>query len=131
VAFLLLFGRRIGNPPESERSTVLIATAIAYAEGFFAGDTLPRRRNNPGSLTRNGELIQFATEQEGWTALYRQIESMLSGSSKYYSPSMTLSEIALVYTGGDKPDAWAMIVASRLGISVYSVWQDIPALLEA
>lgn len=131
VALFLLFGRRIANPPESENSIALIADAIAHAEGFFAGDTLPRRRNNPGSITRDGELIQYPTEQDGWNALYRQIESILYGWSSYYSPGMTISEVARVYTGGDKPEAWANIVASRLGVSVTEIWTNLPSLLEA
>ena len=131
VALLLLFGRRIANPPESENAIALIADAIAHAEGFFAGNTLPRRKNNPGSITRDGQLIQYPTEQDGWNALYRQIESMLYGWSSYYSPDMTILQVAHVYTGEDKPEAWANIVASRLGVSVNDVWNNLPSLLEA
>lgn len=133
IAALLILGRKIANPPESEAYFVFviqpIAQAIARAEGYYVSGSLPARRNNPGSLTRDGVLRQFDSAEDGWQALYRQIESMLSGSSMYYSLDMSLTEIAQVYTGGDKPDAWASIVSSRLGISPSIRWGDVPSWL--
>jgi len=127
---LLLIGRT-ANPPGSQQYVFLIAEAIAKAEGFYAGDTLPKRRNNPGSITSGGSLIQFETEQAGWNALYNQIESMISGQSSYYDTGMSILDVAKVYTGGDKSDAWANIVASRLGVSIYDKFSELPQLLEA
>jgi hypothetical protein len=64
-----------------------------------------------------GTITQFPTPEEGWNALYRQVEGMLSGTSLVYSPGMSLYEAAQVYTGGDNPEAWANIVAGRLGVT--------------
>lgn len=100
-------------------SILRLARAIARAEGFYVAGSLPQRMNNPGSITdpATGKLRQYPSVEAGWNALYRQIEAMASGRSAYYSPDMTLREIALVYTGNDKPDAWARIVAESLGVS--------------
>ena len=103
-----------------------IAMAIARAEGFFSGPTaLPVRANNPGNLklgdagrgTIGGKTI-FATIEDGWNALYRQIRLMLTGASKYYSPEMTIAQVAAIYTGGDNALAWAKNVAVSLGVSI-------------
>jgi len=42
---------------------------------------------------------------------------MLAGTSMWYKPSMTIREVAKIYTGGDKPDAWASIVAKQLKVT--------------
>jgi hypothetical protein len=95
-----------------------IAYAIAVAEGFFVAGSLPQRRNNPGSLKgSDGQLRTFSTVEEGWTALKRQIRLILSDASRYYKSTMSVWEIAAIWTGGDKPEAWAGIVAGRLGIA--------------
>jgi hypothetical protein len=95
-----------------------IAEAIATAEGYYVPGSLPQRLNNPGSLKgADGALLTFATPQDGWQALYHQVELILSGGSKWYRPDMTINEIAQIYTGGDKPDAWARIVSWKLGVT--------------
>jgi hypothetical protein len=101
-----------------------LAQAIAKAEGFFSPGSLPNRTNNPGDLklgdkglgTVAGKTV-FASPEEGFQALERQINLILTGRSDYYSPDMTIREIAQVYTGGDNADAWANIVAGQLGVS--------------
>jgi len=93
-----------------------IAEAIATAEGYYLPSSLPARLNNPGSLKgSDGVLLRFETADEGWQALYRQVELMITGKSAYYRPTMTIQEIAQIYTGGDKPEPWARIVAAKLG----------------
>jgi len=101
--------------------TERIAGAIAKAEGFLVPGSLPQRANNPGNLKLGGETIGgktiFSTVQEGWQALYHQIDLMLSGQSRYYSPDMTIRQVAGIYTGHDNEEAWAKIVAGQLGVS--------------
>jgi len=99
------------------------ARAIAKAEGYYVPGSLPQRLNNPGSLKdpATGRLRQFPTPANGWAALLTQLRLVLTGRSRYYRPDMTLAEFARVYSGGDKPDAWARIVATELGVS-----QDTP-----
>jgi hypothetical protein len=106
-----------------------IAYAIARAEGFFVPGSLPARLNNPGSLKdpSTGQLRAFTTIEEGWAALKQQIVRMLNGTSAFYKPSMTIREVAAIYTGGDKPAAWANIVAQTLGVNPDTQLQDIVA----
>jgi hypothetical protein len=95
-----------------------IAAAIAKAEGYYVPGSLPNRLNNPGSIKGpDGQLIRFDTAEAGWAALYKQVSLILSGHSRWYRPDMSIAEIAAIYTGGDKPDAWARIVAGDLGVT--------------
>lgn len=94
-----------------------LAEAIAKAEGFYSGDTLPKRNNNPGALKdASGRIALFESLADGWQALYRQVELMLTGQSAFYNPDMTFLEVARLYTGNDKPEAWASIVSGELGL---------------
>jgi len=104
-----------------------IARAIARAEGYFVAGSLPNRLNNPGSLKdpNTGQLRAFPTVEEGWAALKQQVARMLEGTSRFYQPSMTIAQIAAIYTGGDKPDAWARIVAGELGVSPDTPLKDV------
>lgn len=66
-----------------EEKHSILADAIAHQEGWYVEDSLPRRNNNPGDLRHaNGEVHpdnqpdsvgSFATPEEGWAALERQL----------------------------------------------------------
>jgi len=109
-----------------------IARAIARAEGFYVGGSLPERANNPGNLkmgdvglgTIDGKTI-YPTLAAGWSALYRQINLMLTGASRYYRPEMTIQQIAAIYTGGDNALAWAGNVARSLGVTIETRFMDL------
>lgn len=106
-------------------ATEKIAQAIARAEGWYVPGSLPRRLNNPGSLKLDGDnLTRFGTVQQGWNALYHQVELMVTARSAHYHPGMTWREIARIYTGGDRPDAWAQNVAIALAVSPDSTLGD-------
>lgn len=100
------------------------AQGIAQAEGFGIAGAIPTVTNNPGDLeigdigngTNGGKTI-FATVAQGWTALYNQVALMFSGNSAYYSPSMTIAEVAATYTGNDNSSGWANTVAAAVGAS--------------
>lgn len=123
------FSRLPAGPPPPPRGTVeektqRMARAIATAEGYGPPQNLATRANNPGDLKRGDvglgtihDKTVFATPAEGWAALYRQIDLMRTGQSAYYNASMTFSQIARVYTGGDNSDAWAATVTRELGIT--------------
>lgn len=55
--------------------------AIARMEGFYAGDTIAKRQNNPGNLRSWGSnpvvngYAMFPTVDAGWTALRSQIRT--------------------------------------------------------
>ena len=102
-----------------------IADAIAFAEGYFAADSRPRRDNNPGDLERDptgkavgrdGPYVVYANPQDGMEALKRQVQLMFGGSH-IYKPSMAIVEVARHYTATD-PDLWARNVSSYLGVTV-------------
>jgi len=102
-----------------------IANAIAYAEGFNVPNSRAARNRNPGNLTASfgfpvewdGMFAIFQTLEDGWTALRMQVQMMRDGSSTYYDPTMSIEQIAQVYTATD-PSAWASNVAAQLGVSV-------------
>lgn len=116
---LLLIARQRGRQEPVVDKVVEIARAIARAEGGDKQGTLPWRLNNPGALKNpaTGELRNFPTIEDGYRALYRQIRLILDGRSSFYRPTMTIQEIAMIYTGNDRPDAWANIVSDELGVS--------------
>ena len=115
-----------GGEDMSSALSQKIAEAIATAEGYFhpSGTAIPQRANNPGNLklgdiglgTIGGKTI-YATIADGWAALERQIDLILTGQSRYYKPDMTILEVAQTYTGGDNAQAWANIVAEKLGVT--------------
>lgn len=119
-----------GNLPVTQAKIDLLAQAIATAEGFFNPNpaVVPRRAHNPGNLTKSfgfatfgtanseGVLI-FGSDDDGWSALKQQVSAMLSGTSRIYRTTMTLSEVAGTYTGGDNSGSWATNAAAVLGIS--------------
>lgn len=102
---------------------VAMSSGIAQAEGFFAGDTLPARRNNPGSIRLGGEtsdITQFDTVEEGWDALHEQVGRILTGNSRYYNVDMTFERVADIYTGRDNPEGWALTVSQAVGMQPYN-----------
>lgn len=102
------------------------AQAIAKAEGFYSTNpnVIPRKNHNPGDLKKSsvpsigsdaqGHLI-FATDVDGWTALYRQVQMIVDGTSQTMKITMTIAELAKKYAESSGP--WATIVARELGVS--------------
>jgi hypothetical protein len=98
----------------------LLASAIAKAEGFFVPGSFPARNHNPGDLIdpSTGVKRRFATDADGWDALYHQLDLIIVGSSKYYDLEMSLGAMAETWTGGDNPGSWARAVAQVMGVPV-------------
>ena len=95
-----------------------IAEAIAKAEGYGVPGAIPTVRNNPGDIKGpDGEIRWFATPEDGWNALYRQVTMMFTGESRYYRADMTIAEIARIYTGESTYMNWANNVARFLGVT--------------
>jgi len=116
----------------NDRVIAKIADAIAFAEGFQVPGSRPRRNNNPGDLERDltgkaigrdGSYVVYATVQDGWAALERQVRLMFGGS-RIYKPSMTIREVAKHYTATD-PNTWALNVAGHLGVTVSTKLQEV------
>jgi hypothetical protein len=104
-----------------------IAQAIAQKEGFYVSGSIAQRNNNPGNLRSWGSnpivsgYAKFATIQDGWNALYSQI-------NKNIGRGLTLNEFFAgkpgVYPGyspssdNNQPIAYAAFVGSQVGIPV-------------
>ncbi|MGH9770306.1 MAG: hypothetical protein ACRD4Q_01170 [Candidatus Acidiferrales bacterium] len=118
--------------PVTNSVTSALANAIARAEGFFSEGSIPSSANNPGDIeigdqgqgTIAGKTV-FGTLDAGWNALYNQINLMLTGRSSVYDPSMTINQVAQLYTGGDQASAWANNVASALGVTPDTTLSDL------
>jgi hypothetical protein len=102
------------------------SNAIATAEGFFVSGSRPQRNNNPGDLTvdttgtgvgKDGPFIVYGSVADGWAALNKQVQLILTDASNFYNSGMTLRDIASIYTTTDQT-SWAQTVANTLGISL-------------
>lgn len=117
---------------KEDRSKVIkkLADAIAYFEGFFLYKSLPRRLNNPGALVYVGQknsvrdesgFACFLTAEDGWNALYRQLDLILSGKTRYYLPDMTIQEFVDVWAS-TSPEIerinYARYIADKFGVEV-------------
>jgi hypothetical protein len=101
------------------------AVGIAFAEGFYVNGSRPQRNHNPGDLTvdtiglavgRDGPFVVYANDNDGWNALKEQVRKIVTNTSSIYNSDMTINDIAQKYTTTDQA-AWAMNVASKLGVS--------------
>jgi len=121
VLWLWLKGRQQGTTNTVSglysAAVVKISEAIAIAEGYWVTGSLSARSNNPGSLKLGRQLIVFPDAESGWQALYRQVALILNGQSRYYSADMPISQVAVVWTGGDNPGGWAQTVAQQVGVT--------------
>ncbi len=121
----------------TDDKVVALANAIATAEGFYSSDpnAIPRRGNNPGDLTvsfglqtlgvLNSEgVLQFASLDDGWTAIKTQARMMLDGSSHIYTPFMTFATVGKKYAGGDPGGNWARNAAGALGLTPDNTLED-------
>jgi hypothetical protein len=118
----------------------ILANALAKAEGYGIPGAIPTQANNPGDLelgdlgygtiqAQGGNPITvFPDAASGMTALQAQAQAILTGSSKYYGPDQTLSDIGTTYAGPGEGQTWAGNVASILGTSPDTPVGQIPAL---
>lgn len=108
----------------------LFAEGIASAEGFFVAGSRAARNHNPGNLTlditdtgvgNDGMFVVYGNDNDGWAALHRQVELILTDASTIYNSQMTLREIGQKYASTSTPNEqlnWAINVAARLGIDI-------------
>lgn len=104
------------------------ARAIARAEGFYVNGAIPQRANNPGNLKLSGYptingISVFDSVDQGWAALYNQLQLIIEGRSRFYNLDMTIKEMGDTWEA-DPGDAWAINVADSMGVNVSSpLWQ--------
>ena len=117
-----------GAMPDETISTTVqkIAQAIAFAEGFYVAGSRPQRNHNPGDMTldligkstgKDGPFVVYATDDDGWANLYKQVGLWINGGSSHATADSTITDIAGFYTTTDQT-AWATNVANQLGVSV-------------
>ena len=112
----------------AQTSVDALAHAIAKAEGYYTKGTIPNRFCNPGDLKSirgekyfgqvrvgKGGHIVFRNDAAGWFALREQLRKIVEGESRFYSPSMTLRQIAKKYAGNYR--VWAKNVSKNLNVS--------------
>jgi hypothetical protein len=108
----------------------IFSEGIAIAEGFYVAGSRSFRNHNPGNLTldithtavgKDGMFMVYANDNDGWDALRKQVELILTNASGIYNSQMTLREIAQKYASTSPPTDqlnWATNVASKLGIDI-------------
>jgi hypothetical protein len=128
VVFIVLGGAAMGADGGLTVRIDKLADAFAFAEGFYVNGSRPQRNNNPGDLTRalgfptigmDDMYVIFATVTDGWNALKKLIELMLTNQSTIYTSNMTIYEVAQYYTTTQQTE-WATNVALRLGVSPFT-----------
>lgn len=116
-------GGVVNTTPLNSKITAL-AQAIARAEGFGIANAVPTVAHNPGDLVlgdigngiaNDAGVTIFASDADGWSALYHELNLIFSGQSAVYSGSFTFATFARIWTGGDNFSAWAANVTSIVG----------------
>jgi hypothetical protein len=108
-----------------------ICTAVALAEGYNGGPGVaPYDLNNPGDLSPGDEagqavagppenhdgsdIINFATVEGGFVALYVKFFNIVTGNSKVYPKTYTWTQVAAKYAGDSSN--WVKNVTNYLGV---------------
>ena len=124
---LLLIGTTLCNAATTKVES--FAKAIARAEGYYVPHSLPNRYNNPGDLKARaseqypGQLrigkkghVVFKTPAAGWAALYKQIDRIMDGTSRFYTPNTSLLQMSKMYARNYR--VWARNIAHNLNVPV-------------
>lgn len=125
-----------GQVPTDKVKTIAQAVAT-HGEGFGIPGAIPTRAHNPGDIvmgdigngTINGKTI-FASDVDGWNALYKQIQLWVDGQSDYIGPTNTWREIGYIYVCGPNGGQcqggqnWGLNVSAALGVSPDSTLQE-------
>jgi hypothetical protein len=104
-------------------AAALLAEGIALAEGYPNPNSVPWHARNPGDLEHGDQgqgrinaITIYPDHATGWLKTTQQALDMLTGTSRFYKPSMSLLTIATPYTGAQNAPAWATTVATHCGI---------------
>lgn len=113
-----------------------LAQAIARQEGFYVHGSIPQRNHNPGNLRHGvggsaskangtaGGFATYASDEDGFEDLRRQVRMMLTGESSFYNPSMSIWDVAQTYTQTQQLE-WATNVAKFYGVPVTTKLSDL------
>lgn len=119
-----------GGPTTYPAGIKNMAQAIARAEGFYVTGSIPQRAHNPGDLKLpnsatlgSSGITVFPSDDAGWTALYRQLWSIVTGDSSRYNLDMSLADMAGTWTATQQ-GSWAQNVADFLGVETsVKLWE--------
>lgn len=111
----------------TSKEIVDLAKAIAFAEGFGVTGAVPTRAHNPGDLKLSGYpttgdegIAVFPDDETGWSHLYNQLNRIKSNNSHVYSPNMTFTQFARIWTDTAQ-SAWLDNVLKHLVFLGYNV----------
>lgn len=123
---------------KKEQVISLLAHTIARQEGFYVNGSRAKKNCNPGNLIYIGQskaigkddkgFAIFANEQDGWDALYWQLNYILDGKSRYYSPEFTLEQFVNVWASTspiNEKEAYAKAIADTFGVSINTKLKDL------
>ncbi len=114
-----------------------LAKTIAKQEGFYVKGSLAKRNNNHGNLVYVGQknavlgekgFAKFMTEEDGWNALYSQLNYIWDGKSKYYTTDMNISEFVDVWASTsplNERKAYANAIANEFNTSINTKLKDL------
>lgn len=113
----------VGSDSGPSGKVVAIANAIAFAEGFGKPGAIPTVRHNPGDIENLAGVVKtYATDQDGWNALYDYVQRMIDGTF-VYNQSQTWAKIGGIYSG-TPGGPWAGNVALALNVDPNSTLGD-------
>ena len=129
LTLFVLVGTAFGQSYDYIKKRAEFARAIARTEGCYVKGSIPNRYHNCGDLKRmnkervylgqigvgKGGHIIFRDNASGWAALLQQIDKILAGESKFYTPEMTLQQMGKFYAQNSR--LWAKNLARNLGVS--------------
>lgn len=121
IVAVLLLANANASAADRSASFTAFAESIATAEGFGRAGAVPTLRNNPGDLVgSDGRIRTFATVDDGWRALYHQLDLMRDGESSYYDPTNSIATVATVWTATEQA-SWARNVVAAMQARGFSV----------
>jgi len=116
----------------------LLAHTIARQEGFYVNGSRAQRNCNPGNLIYVGQskaigkddkgFAIFANDSDGWESLYWQLNYILDGKSRYYSPEFTLEQFVNVWASTspiNEKEAYAKTIADAFGVDINTKLKDL------
>lgn len=121
----------LANLPHLTCAKLLLAMAIAHAEGYDLPGSIIRYYNNPGGLQPGGALSKYRTPDEGWLALLAMVDGIAADNRRPYYLDMTLDAFARMWVAGsgephtgDYPSRWALAVSQYLNIPFDSTLRE-------
>lgn len=117
---------RMAGMPATTTGIKRLAYAISVAEGYWLLGSVPNRARNPGDLKVPGWLGSvtgaenipiFDNVEDGWNALYHQLQVIIDGTSHAYDLDMSIRDVGLKWTDSQRTE-WAENVAVTLDLPI-------------